>query len=388
MFKKLISFSLAFVISLTSFVFMTANAGYGERGVDYETVTFEDMYYDIFKDHAVLNYGNNKGGDVVIPPVVEGVPVTRIGVAAFEEDYDMTSVTIPDTVKEIGQIAFKRCKIKSVEIPDSVEKIENGAFVGCVSLTDIKMSENIKYIGSGAFAMTPWLDEQSKKTPMFIINDILVDGSNCTGDVIVPDTIKSISGGAFCGNNNITSIVFPQGIEIIENVSICENLKKVVLPDSVKRIEQWAFMQDTSLDEINIPKSVEFIGKWAFYDCKIKKLEIRNPDCVIEDITTEDKLKDIIICGYENSTAQEFAEKYGAEFEILSDYIAGDANLDGNVTISDAVYILQYLANSEKYPLDGQALINADCDGKEGVTGLDAVSIQKFDAGVIDSLPE
>ncbi|MBR1592979.1 MAG: glycoside hydrolase [Ruminococcus sp.] len=63
--------------------------------------------------------------------------------------------------------------------------------------------------------------------------------------------------------------------------------------------------------------------------------------------------------------------------------LAGDANLDGKVTISDAVTILQYLANSEKYPLTGQALKNADVDGVEGVTGKDAVVIQVVDAGVI-----
>ena len=69
-------------------------------------------------------------------------------------------------------------------------------------------------------------------------------------------------------------------------------------------------------------------------------------------------------------------------------YLAGDANLDGNVTISDAVAILQYLANSDKYGLDEQARKNADVDGKPGVTGTDAGSIQKFDAGIIKSLPE
>ncbi|MBR6385615.1 MAG: glycoside hydrolase family 9 protein [Ruminococcus sp.] len=63
--------------------------------------------------------------------------------------------------------------------------------------------------------------------------------------------------------------------------------------------------------------------------------------------------------------------------------VKGDANLDGNVSISDCVTILQYLANGEKYPLEGQALLNADVDGKPGVTGTDAGEIQKYDAGII-----
>ena len=61
----------------------------------------------------------------------------------------------------------------------------------------------------------------------------------------------------------------------------------------------------------------------------------------------------------------------------------GDANLDGKVSISDAVRILQYIANGQKYALEEQGLINADVDGKAGVTGSDAMEIQKYDAKVI-----
>ncbi|MBR0141523.1 MAG: beta-mannosidase, partial [Ruminococcus sp.] len=61
----------------------------------------------------------------------------------------------------------------------------------------------------------------------------------------------------------------------------------------------------------------------------------------------------------------------------------GDANEDGNVSISDCVAILQYLANGEKYALTKQGLKNADVDSEPGVTGKDAAEIQKFDAGLI-----
>ncbi|HAE52096.1 MAG TPA: hypothetical protein DCG30_02430 [Ruminococcus sp.] len=67
----------------------------------------------------------------------------------------------------------------------------------------------------------------------------------------------------------------------------------------------------------------------------------------------------------------------------------GDANLDKKVSISDAVAILQYIANGSKYPLEEQALINADVDTNLGVTGNDAAVIQQVDAGVYtaDDLP-
>ena len=62
--------------------------------------------------------------------------------------------------------------------------------------------------------------------------------------------------------------------------------------------------------------------------------------------------------------------------------VYGDVNLDGNITISDAVTILQYLSNSDKFPLGEKAMKNADVDGAEGVTGKDAAVIQLVDAKV------
>ena len=69
--------------------------------------------------------------------------------------------------------------------------------------------------------------------------------------------------------------------------------------------------------------------------------------------------------------------------------IYGDANDDKSVTISDAVAILQNMANAEKYPFTAQGKDNADVFNRgDGVTGSDAVSIQKYDAGALTELPE
>ena len=67
--------------------------------------------------------------------------------------------------------------------------------------------------------------------------------------------------------------------------------------------------------------------------------------------------------------------------------LPGDSNCDGRVSISDSVNILQYIANSQKFPLGEINKLNADVDGEEGVTGKDAAVIQMFDAKVITSLP-
>ena len=77
--------------------------------------------------------------------------------------------------------------------------------------------------------------------------------------------------------------------------------------------------------------------------------------------------------------------------------LVGDANMDDQVDLSDAVLIMQYISNPNKYGLNGTAdshitsagLQNADCANKgDGVTTRDATAIQKLLLGVLSELPE
>ena len=76
----------------------------------------------------------------------------------------------------------------------------------------------------------------------------------------------------------------------------------------------------------------------------------------------------------------------GSVSETISifNYTDGDANCDDKLTVSDAVAVLQYIVNREKYPMSEQGRFNADIDGEEGITGGDAIAIQKIDAGIWD----
>ncbi len=90
----------------------------------------------------------------------------------------------------------------------------------------------------------------------------------------------------------------------------------------------------------------------------------------------------------EISTAGITAETTGKETVSGSEeYIAGDANVDGIISVSDATLILQFLGNSDKYTLTKQGKINADVDGESGISVIDALRIQEYDAKQIPSLP-
>ena len=74
--------------------------------------------------------------------------------------------------------------------------------------------------------------------------------------------------------------------------------------------------------------------------------------------------------------------------EILKPTIYGDSNCDGKISIADAAAIFQCLVNPDKYSLSEQGSINADVDGNSGITASDALEILKYDAKMIEHLPE
>ena len=94
----------------------------------------------------------------------------------------------------------------------------------------------------------------------------------------------------------------------------------------------------------------------------------------------------------QNTTASTTTQKTETVTTSVADTdsdLCGDANLDGKVTLADCVAILQYIANSQKYPLTDKALANADAYNKgDGISGKDALSIQRYDSGLIKQLPE
>jgi hypothetical protein len=73
----------------------------------------------------------------------------------------------------------------------------------------------------------------------------------------------------------------------------------------------------------------------------------------------------------------------------IPEVIYGDANCDGVVDIADIAIVKCYLINSEKYSMTSKGLKNADVQGNEnGINVNDAIAIQKYVLGIIDSFSE
>ena len=184
-------------------------------------------------------------------------------------------------------------------------------------------------------------------------------------------------------NIPVVSVNFPK-ISMTANAEETESyLKYETLDDGTIEITRC----DKTITKAEIPaeidgKKVTSIGDYAFYGCsRLTSITILNPNCEIDVNST-------ISNGYENSTAQAYAEKNDYKFESLDDapatkVIAGDANCDGKVSIADATAILQHLGNQDKYGLSAEGLKNADVDENDGVSINDALVIQKVDAKLL-----
>ena len=98
-------------------------------------------------------------GGVVVPEKVSDsngdYTVTAIGAKAFERCARITSITIPATVKEIGEAAFMNCsslKTVTFKADNVLEAIPDRCFFGCSSLRSIDMPYTVVSIGDLAFA--------------------------------------------------------------------------------------------------------------------------------------------------------------------------------------------------------------------------------------------
>ena len=222
--------------------------------------------YAITNGEATLGNGDPKStavpkttsGIVNIPSSLGGYPVKSIGEYAFSRCYDITGVTIPDSVKNIGYWAFGECMgLTDISIPASVGNIAKGAFSGCSSMASFFVEE-----GNPAYCSYDGLLLSKDRT-------ILMHGIN--GDVIVPDTVTTIAEEAFYVRIGLTSIEIPKSVTSIGNSAFsgCSGLTSVTIPDSVASIGKEAFAGCAGLQRVYAPKALRGMieSRNVFKDC-------------------------------------------------------------------------------------------------------------------------
>lgn len=162
--------------------------------------------------------------------------------------------------------------------------IYTGEVVGC-AIT--------KYNGTSERVVIPSEIDGLKVTSI----DGAFEGCTFITEVIIPDTLFSISDHAFAGCTGLTEITIPDGVFRIDDYvfSGCTGLTEIVIPDSVGLLGRRTFENCTALTKIVIPDSVYDMYGGAFDGC---------PD-------------DLTIYGYTGSYAETYAKENGINFVAL-----------------------------------------------------------------------
>lgn len=203
--------------------------------------------------------------------------VTKIKPYTFYEIESLTSITLPQSLKSIGNYAFCRVRyVETITIPDSVTSIGDYAFnpsgIGgsFKNWGTINISENsqLSSIGSRAF-------QQCYMKQIYIPDGVKIIPSSCFSgcsyleNVRLSNNLTTISSYAFQNCNALKNIEIPNSVNKINSDAFqgCTGLTSINIPDSVTHIDGSAFLRCTSLITATIGKGVTYFGYNVFSGC-------------------------------------------------------------------------------------------------------------------------
>ena len=192
-----------------------------------ETVNGVAYKYYVVDGEAEISSGirempavdQSTSGPIEIPSSLGGCPVTSLGTDAFYGCARITSVSIPDTVANIGYCCFFGCGSLrgGLVIPDSVVNIEAQAFEHCRSLTSAKIGDNVPELKSWAFYGCTNLRIVEFGSGLKKIGDWSFDQDRALTSVTIPASVERIGEGAFNGCSSLMEVKMEGSVEEIAN---------------------------------------------------------------------------------------------------------------------------------------------------------------------------
>ena len=389
--------------------------------------------YDYFvgaNDLVYITHYNGKEETVDIPGEINGKPVKELYSkswyddyayeGAFYQNYDIKSVTLPESLEVISPYAFFDCAelrsvtfgsrldyigkwsfvgtmLESVDLPASVRIIEPESFNHSPALKEINVSEDNRYYKS----VDGVLYSEDLEYLVFVpnarrgifnipegtqnIDDSAMAGCDLFKEIVIPDSVKSIGVRAFQGCNRLKSFYLPDTVEKIYSAAFehCENLKSVRLPSSLKEIPDSLFFGCHKLKNVKIPETVEKIGSFAFADCSC--LETLDIPSSVEKIGFHvfGECPNLTLICEKYSAAHKYAVENDIPYMLKSQdglfaSEIGDIDTDGEITSADAVKVLRAAVGLEK--LTAGQRFAADIDNDDDITSNDALMILRFSA--------
>ena len=127
--------------------------------------------------YAVVGVSNKeKVYSIEIPEKYEGEPVVEIGDGAFENCMYLEKIELPNSLKRIGNRAFKSCGFTSICLPENVYKIGDKAFYMCFFLETVQF-QTVVSMGEDVFTECGSLTEIYTSLEKIVVDQFLSDGS-------------------------------------------------------------------------------------------------------------------------------------------------------------------------------------------------------------------
>ncbi len=189
---------------------------------------------------------------MVIPNSIAGRTVTGIGIAVFQRNTNLTSVSFPTGMLSIANGAFNLCSLlTNVAIVGATTNIGEGAFAQCAYLTNIFVSA-----ANTAFCASNGVLFNRAKTVLFQCP------AGKSGSYDIPDGVTRIVAMAFAGCRGLTNITLPNSVDEVGNVafSSCVGLTHITVPAAVTNLGQRAFSFCTNMTCIYFSGNAPVVG--------------------------------------------------------------------------------------------------------------------------------
>ncbi|MDE6018720.1 MAG: leucine-rich repeat protein [Muribaculaceae bacterium] len=205
--------------------------------------------------------------------------VERIGNNAFQFCSNLTRVTIPESLKSLGFNVFYGCgAVWRLDYNATDCETEYGVFNFSYNnpnrLEKITIGPNVKRLPAGIYDYSADITDVTLPESVEIIADQAFFYAKGLQTVNVPGKIKSLGGNVFGECSSLRSVTFGDLEEIpVNTFSKCVSLESIDLPDNVKKIGDSAFY-NSGLREFKWPAQLESIGTWAFSGTLIEDISL------------------------------------------------------------------------------------------------------------------
>lgn len=290
---------LALVLALFALVLLHPTASAAE---DEEELSGANIQDGVLKGY----YGTES--NITLPNTV-----TKINDDALKGNKKIVSVTIPGSVKDIGNNAFQGCpnleeiiftnpdtasnnliirinafqncpKLTKCEIPARANQVVGNIFKGCTSLMEIKVNANNPYyFAQDGVLFGPALVEYS---PKYDDNYVLLaypagrQGAYSIPSTVHGKTIDQVWTSGFEGAVGLTDITIPASIGRLGTAAFeSTGLTHVTIPDTVQQVDPAVFQNCTSLVSVKLPNGITEIDQYLFANC-ISLQHVDMPDTI------------------------------------------------------------------------------------------------------------